>query len=153
MKKLNTILFISVASVGFIASSIPAIFNPEKAVAQSQFDCYMIDETGQRIDLSEICDAPRPVRSSRSRRVEEERNLARANLIDNLPIQIFNDSAPRRFVTLTRKDFVTIRDRGTARNEFLDSIGDRYNNTGNRILTVSDPYFTGSPPIIYRYQK
>ncbi len=153
MKKLNRILFVSVASIGFIASSIPALFNPEKAVAQSQFDCYMIDETGQRIDLSEICDAPRPVRSSRSRRVDEERNLARANLVDNLPIQIFNDSSPRRFVTFTRKEYAVVPNRDTARNNFLDFFSDRYDNTGNRILSVTDPYITGSPPIIYRYQK
>ena len=153
MKKLNRILFVSVASIGFIASAIPAIFNPDKAVAQSLFVCYMIDETGQRIDLSEICDAPRPVRSSRSRRFEEERNLARANLINNPPVQIYNDSSPRKYVTFTSKDFVTIRDRGTARNNFLDSISDRYDNTDKRILTVGDPYLTGSPPIIYRYQK
>ena len=153
MKKLNRILFVSVASIGFIASSIPAIFNPDKAVAQSLFECYMIDETGQRIDLSEICDAPRPVRSSRSRRFEEERNLARANLINNPPVQIYNDSSPRRFVTFVRKDYAIVPNRDTARNNFLDLFSDRYNNTDKRILTVGDPYFTGSPPIIYRYQK
>ena len=153
MKKLNRILFISVASIGFLASSLPAIFSPKKAVAQSQFDCYMITETGQRIDLSSICDAPRPVRSSRSRRVEEERNLTRANLIDNLPVQIINDYSPRRYVTLTRNEYTIIPTRSTARNNFLDLVRSRYNNTENRILTISDPYFSGSPAIIYRYQK
>lgn len=153
MKKSNRILFISVASIGFLASLFPALFNPEKAVAQSQFECYMIDESGQRIDLSEICDAPRPIRSSSSRVVEEEINLGRANLLDNLPIQIINDSSPRRFVTLSSKDFATISERGTMRNQYLDSVSDRYNNTGNRILTVSDPYFSASPPIIYRYRR
>ena len=153
MKKLNRIFFISLASMGFLASVLPAILTPKKAVAQSQFDCYMITETGQRINLSNICDAPRPVRSSSSRRVEEERNLTRANLIDNLPIQIINNNSPRRYVTLTRKEYTIIPIRGTARNNFLDLVSDRYNNTGNRILTISDPYFSASPPIIYRYQK
>ncbi len=153
MKNLNRILFISVASIGFLASALPAIFSPKKAVAQSQFDCYMITETGQRIDLSAICDAPRPVRSSRSRRVEEQRNLTRANLIGNPPIQIINDNFPRRFVTLIRNESGVVTNRRTIRNDFLDSVSVRYNNTGNRILTVSDPYFTGSPPIIYRYRR
>ena len=153
MKNLNRILFFSVASIGFLVASLPAIFSPQKAVAQSQFDCYMITETGERIDLSKICDAPRPLRSSRSRRVEEEINLSRANLVDNPPIQIFNDNSPRRFVTLVRKESGIISNRSTARDEYLDFVSDYYNNTGNRILTVSDPYFSGSPPIIYRYQK
>ena len=153
MKKLNRILLISAASIGFLASSLPTIVSPKKAVAQSQFDCYMITETGQRIDLSNICDAPRPVRSSRSRRIEEERSLNRANLIDNLPIQIINDNSPRRYVTVTRREYSIIPTRSTARNDFLDLVSDRYNNTENRILTISDPYFSGSPPIIYRYQK
>ncbi len=153
MKKLNSILFISVASIGFLAASLPDIFSPRQAVAQSQFDCYMITESGQRIDLSNICDAPRPVRSSRSRRVDEERNLTRANFANNPPVQIINNNSSNRYVTVTRKDYAFIPFRGTVRNNFLDLISDRYNNTENRILTISDPYFSGSPPIIYRYQK
>ncbi|ELS01668.1 hypothetical protein Xen7305DRAFT_00013730 [Xenococcus sp. PCC 7305] len=151
MKKLN-ILLISLASIGFIGSLLPNLVNPEKAVAQS--DCYMVGVNGEYTDLSSICDAPRPVRSSRSRRASEGGNISNANVIDNLPpIQIINNNSPRRYVTLTRKNTTIIRHRGTIRHNFLDSISGRYNNTGNRILTISDPYFSGSEPIIYRYRR
>lgn len=153
MKNLNRIFFISVASIGFLAASLPAIFSPKKAVAQSQFDCYMITETGERIDLAKICDAPRPVRSSRAREADEQSTLNRASLVDNLPIQIINNNSPRRYVTITRREYTIIPTRNIVRNGFLDLVSDRYNNTGNRILTISDPYFSASPPIIYRYQR
>ncbi|MEM9274756.1 MAG: hypothetical protein AAGA80_17605 [Cyanobacteria bacterium P01_F01_bin.143] len=151
MKKLNSIALISLASIGFIGAMLPSILNPEKAFAQS--DCYMITGAGQYIDLSKICDAPQPVRSSGNRVVNEERNVSNANLIDNLPIQIINNNSPRRYVTVTRKSFTIIPERGTVRSNYINSVSDRYNNTGNRILTISDPYFSGSQPIIYRYQK
>ena len=151
MKKSNKLLFLSAASISLIGSLLLAVLNPGKAAAQS--DCYLIDQSGQYIDLTNICDAPRPVSSSRSREVREERNLTNANLVDNLPIQIINNNAPRRYITVTRKNYTIIRERGIVRNDFLNSVSDRYNNTGNRILTISDPYFSGSEPIIYRYRK
>jgi len=151
MKKSNKLLFLSAASIGLIGSLLLAVLNPGKVVAQS--DCYLINENGQYIDLSNICDAPRPVSSSRSREVTQGRNITNANSIDNLPIQIINNNAPRRYVTVTRKSYTIIPERGIVRNDFINSVSDRYNNTGNRILTISDPYFSGSEPIIYRYQK
>ena len=171
MKKLNRILFISVASIGFLSSSLPAIFNTERAVAQSQFDCFMIDETGQYTDLSAICDASKRIRSNRTQRVvNEEGDRANADTINHIPIQIINDSFPRRYITRIRTPseinpfripsgispypYRVLPDLGPARREFLGSLSALYNYPQNRILgPISDPYFSGSPLIIYRYRK
>ena len=151
MKKFNKALFLSATGIGLISSLLLAAFNPGKAIAQSE--CYLIDQNGQRIDLSKICDAPRPVRSRSSRVNEEELNLTRANLVENIPIQIINNNSPRRYITITRKNYTIIPDRSIVRSGFLDSVSYQYNNTENRILRVSDPYFSGTAPIIYRYQR
>ena len=171
MKKLNRILFISVASIGFISSSLPAIFNAERAVAQSDFDCFMIDETGQYTDLSTICDASKRVRSNRNQRVVKEKgDLANADNINYIPIQVVNDSFPRRYVTRIRTPseinpfripsgispypYRVIPDLGPARREFLGSLSAKYHYPQNSILgPISDPYFSSSPPIIYRYRR
>ena len=162
MKNLNRILFLSVASIGFLASTLPAIFSPKKAVAQSQFECYMITEIGQRIDLSKICDASKRNRPNRSQRVvQEEGDGAEANAVNNVPIQVINNSFPRRYRKRTRiysgispYPYRVIPDLGPASNKFLGSLSAEYNYPQNRILgPISDPYFSGSPVIIYRYQK
>ena len=162
MTKLNRILFISVASIGFVASSIPAIFNAEKAVAQSQFECFMIDELGQYTDLSAICDASKRIRANRSQRVvNESGDRDKLSNVNNIPIQVINDSVPRRFRHRSRIDsrispfpYRVLPDLGPASNKFLGSLSPTYNHRQNRILgPISDPYFSSSPPIIYRYYK
>ena len=163
MKNLNKILFVSVASIGFLAASLPNIFSPKKAVAQSQFECYMITETGQRIDLSSICDTSKRIRSNRSQRVvREEVPSASTNAINNnVPIQVINDSLSGRYTNRRRiysgispYPYRVLPNLGQARYEFLSSLTGEYRYPQNRILgPISDPYFSGSPPIIYRYQK
>lgn len=162
MKKLNRILLVSVASIGFIGSLLPAIFSPKKVVAQSQFECYMITETGQRIDLSSICDTAKRIRSNRSQRVvKEEVSPASTNAINHVPIQVINDSLSGRYTNRRRiysgispYPYRVLPNLGQARNEFLSSLTGEYHYPQNRILgPISDPYFSGSPPIIYRYQR
>ncbi len=164
MKKLNRILFISVASIGFVSSSLPAIFNVERAVAQSQFDCFMIDEIGQYTDLSAICDASKRNRlnlTERAVKKEGDSDESEANVVNHIPIQVIDDSFPRRYRNRRRiysgispYPYRVIPDLGPASNKFLSSLSPTYNYLQNRILgPISDPYFSGSPPIIYRYQK
>ncbi|MGK7899488.1 MAG: hypothetical protein AB4372_39215 [Xenococcus sp. (in: cyanobacteria)] len=162
MKKLNRIFFISLASMGLLASVLPAILSPKQAVAQSQFDCYMITESGQRIDLSRICDASQRNRLNRSQRVvQEEGDDIEANAVNNVPIQVINNSFPRSYRKRTRiysgispYPYRVIPNLGPASNRFLSSLTGEYNYRQNRILgPISDPYFSGSPAIIYRYQK
>ncbi len=167
MKKLHRVLFISVASIGFLSSSLPALFNTEKAVAQSQFDCFMIDETGQYTDLSAICDASKRIRSNGSQRavsdegiVNDEGNLANANATNNIPIQVINDSFPSRYVTRIRRNSATFRARDTLRSDFIDRENAGAFNDFRILGPISDPYyigrptsFRGKPYVIYRYLK
>ena len=162
MTKLNRILFLSIASVGFLGSSLPAILNAEKAVAQSQFECFMIDELGQYKDLSAICDASKRIRSTPSQRaVNESGARTNASNVNNIPIQVINDSSPGRFRNRSRGysgispfPYRVLPNLGRASNRFLGSLSPTYNHRSNRILgPISDPYFSSSPPIIYRYYK
>ncbi len=167
MKKSNKILFVSVASIGFIASAIPAIFNPDKAVAQSQFGCYMIDEIGQRIDLSKICDASKRNRANRPpKEVNKDASQNEANVVNHIPIQVNNDGLTRRYRRGRRRTYSSgitgispfpyrvLPDLGPVNHRFIGALSPTYPYSQNRILgPISDPYFSSSPPIIYRYIK
>ena len=163
MKKLHRILLISAASIGFISASLPAIFNTKKAVAQSQFDCFMIDETGKYTALSAICDASKGARSNSSQNtVSDQGNPVNANNTNNIPIQVINDSFPSRYATRLRRNSnsTTFLSRDALRRQFVDRENAGAFNNFRILGPISDPFYIGRPRfyrgkpyVIYRYRR